>query len=378
MSIKLRHRLERYFNGLWYETSGDHWLWSPLSKLYRKAAVKKRLTSSYGHALENYHNQQHHHYPPVLVVGNITVGGTGKTPLVIFLIEHLRAQGYSVGVLSRGYGGDSDRYPLLLDNDCSPQEAGDEPFMIFERTGVCLVVDPDRMRGLAKLAQHADLDVVISDDGLQHYKLPRQYEIAVIDGERGVGNGHCLPAGPLREPVSRLQTVDAIVVNGAPSDDLQQILKQQIAAAQAPEMAGEDSCRDSGPARLNMTLKPQTFIDLHGQPADLTAMATRFANDADRPIALCAIGNPQRFFSTLESLDIQADTHIFPDHHAFTPSDLEPFLGRALIMTEKDAIKIRRILPPQRRGDAYFLAINAELDEDLVGVIMARIRQGIH
>ncbi|MCG8317086.1 MAG: tetraacyldisaccharide 4'-kinase [Pseudomonadales bacterium] len=345
----IRTFLENYFNQQWYEQwyegTAKHWLWSPLSKVYERQIRKRRqqyLERKSQGVLEN--------LPPVLVVGNITVGGTGKTPLVIYLIEHLRAIGLRVGVVSRGYGGRSENYPVLVSDDSKPAQVGDEPYMIFQRTGVPIVVDPKRLNALRFLANHDSFDLIISDDGLQHYQLPRQFEIVVLDGKRGMGNGGCLPLGPLREPLDRLLHIDAVVVNGEPSADC------------------KNSLARLGRGYFNMQLQPQQFIDLYGNPKSLQAF-----NEQTDIHAIAGIGNPQRFFDTLAAMGIQYTQQAFPDHHAYTKDELLAFRGKTLLMTEKDAVKARQVLPPQAWAKAFYLAVTAELSGDLINDIIISV-----
>lgn len=348
----LRHVIEQYFNRRWYQQADRHWFWSPLSRLVERKARERRrqFLEDGGRPLIEARVTR---VPPVLVVGNITVGGTGKTPLVIYLIEHLRAQGMKVAVISRGYGGKAPQYPYILDDDSTPAIAGDEPVMIYQRTGVTLVVDPMRRRALQWLAENGDFDLVISDDGLQHYELPRQYEIVVIDGSRGIGNGACLPAGPLREPADRLANVDAVVINGAPDQALRQRLHHL------------------GVPAFEMHLEPQGFISLLGEPKSLMGFS---AAEQDSMSAIAAIGNPQRFFNTLSAIGLHPKTRPYPDHHGFSEDDFVALGSGVLLMTEKDAVKVRHILPTKHRHQAYYLAVTAMLNDDLIGDIIARFK----
>ncbi|MFV0277098.1 MAG: tetraacyldisaccharide 4'-kinase, partial [Parahaliea sp.] len=203
--MSLASRLQRD----WYQGAAWLWLLRPLEALYRGLGAlrrwlyRRRLLSSYRASV------------PVVVVGNITIGGTGKTPVVIALVEALRAAGARPGVVSRGYGGRAPHYPLVLVAGVSAAEAGDEPLLIFQRSGVPCAVAPDRPAAVRALEGGDGVDIIISDDGLQHYALGRDCEIAVLDSERGTGNGFCLPAGPLREPVSRLAAVDYVLYRGS-------------------------------------------------------------------------------------------------------------------------------------------------------------------
>lgn len=246
---------------------------------------------------------------PVIVVGNITAGGTGKTPLVSALARAARQRGLRPAIISRGYRARPASLPWLVTADQDSRFSGDEPLLLARETGVPVVIDPDRRRALEFVVSEFDADLVISDDGLQHYNLPRSYEIVVVDGQRGLGNGHCLPAGPLREPASRLDDVDMVVINGTGKPGISGVL---------------------------MTLEP-------GDPRPLTGGAAvplnEFLERHPEVSALAGIGNPQRFFAMLETLGFQVDGHPFADHHRFRPADLDFATGKTLLMTEKDAVK---------------------------------------
>ena len=246
---------------------------------------------------------------PVAVVGNLTAGGNGKTPVVIWLVEQLQQRGSRVGVVSRGYGGNAASYPLLLSNDTSTAEAGDEPVLIFQRTGAPVAVSPARREAVQALLHAHDLQLIITDDGLQHYKLARDKEIVVIDGERRFGNGWWLPAGPMRERASRLRSVDAIIVNGG--------------IAQAGE--------------IPMQLRPGLAVNLRsGERRDVASF--------DNVVAMAGIGHPPRFFATLESCGVlPVKTVALADHQALTQASVSALVNpqQTLLMTEKDAVKCR-------------------------------------
>ncbi|HHJ4502596.1 tetraacyldisaccharide 4'-kinase [Raoultella ornithinolytica] len=246
---------------------------------------------------------------PVAVVGNLTAGGNGKTPVVIWLVEQLQQRGIRVGVVSRGYGGKAASYPLLLSNDTSTAEAGDEPVLIFQRTGAPVAVSPARREAVQALLHAHDLQLIITDDGLQHHKLARDKEIVVIDGERRFGNGWWLPAGPMRERASRLRSVDAIIVNGG--------------IAQAGE--------------IPMQLRPGLAVNLRsGERRDVASF--------DNVVAMAGIGHPPRFFATLESCGVlPVKTVALADHQALTQTSVSALVNpqQTLLMTEKDAVKCR-------------------------------------
>ena len=230
------------------------------------------------------------------------MGGTGKTPLVAWLAEHLIKQGFKPGIISRGYGGSATNWPIQVSPESDPVLVGDEPVMLAKRTGCPLWVGPDRPATAKALLAASDCDIIISDDGLQHYALERDLEIAVIDGERGLGNGFCLPAGSLRERPARLAQVDLVVSNG-PSEL----------------------------AEHQMTLEP-------GQLVNLTAEASKVELDEFQGLSvhgMAGIGNPGRFFKTLQLSGLRVFEHPFPDHHAFTEAEINPDDELPVIITRK-------------------------------------------
>jgi tetraacyldisaccharide 4'-kinase len=282
---------------------------------------------------------------PVVIVGNITVGGSGKTPLVAALGRALGERGFRPGVVSRGYGRDRvDDVPLLVDPHDDPQRVGDEP-LLLARAGCVVAVARDRVAaGRALLARHPTCNVIIADDGLQHYRLERTVEIAVVDAARALGNGLLLPAGPLREPATRLDEVDAVV---AFSTD-------PIRAA---------------PARANaftMTLSAGDFARV-ANPGT-TAPASAFLGSDVHAVA--GIGDPARFFAQLAALGIRAIAHPFPDHHRFSAADLAFAGARAVLMTEKDAVKCESFADER----CWYLPVRAEVDDALVALVEKRIR----
>lgn len=302
----------------WYDGHPALTLLRPLEWLYRRVVDGKRARFVAGEGTI--------YQPPVplIVVGNITVGGTGKTPMILWLIEHCRRRGLRVGVVSRGYGAKPPQLPWRVRADQAAALAGDEPLLIVQRNGVPLMIDPDRSRAVQALLVTEKLDLILSDDGLQHYRLARDLELVLIDAVRGLGNGRCLPAGPLREPIERLQSVDGVLYNGA----------------------GED--RDNGFA---FRLQPTALVNLltgERKPVD-------HFPPGQAVHAVAGIGNPQRFFNTLETLHWQPVPHAFADHAEYSAGALsfEPTLP--LVMTEKDAVKCRAFAAP----DWWYLAVDA-------------------
>lgn len=287
---------------------------------------------------------------PVVVVGNITAGGTGKTPLVVAVVEALAAAGRHPGVVSRGYGRvpptDADPHGVVrvLPGMATPEHFGDEPVLIARRTGVPVYLSPDRPAAArALLAAHPEVDVLVSDDGLQHYALARDVEIAVVDGERRFGNGLPLPAGPLREPVARLRTVDAVVVNGGHSDE--------VPAAR----------------QFAMRLGGERFVSFAGQ--DLAPDEFALAARGHRVAAVAGIAHPARFFGHLERLGIAAERHPFPDHHHFRPEDLRLPAAEVIVMTEKDAVKCAAFADAR----IWFLRVDAALPPAFDAFLLDRL-----
>ncbi|BDH46482.1 tetraacyldisaccharide 4'-kinase [Salmonella enterica subsp. enterica serovar Choleraesuis] len=275
---------------------------------------------------------------PVVVVGNLTAGGNGKTPVVIWLVEQLTRRGIKVGVVSRGYGGKAEHYPLLLNANTTTAEAGDEPVLIHQRTGAPVAVAPKRAEAVAAMLKAHAPEIIITDDGLQHYALARDCEIVVIDGVRRFGNGWWLPAGPMRERAGRLNSVDAVIVNGGKPQD------------------GE----------LAMRLAP-------GLAVNLLTGERRPVAELSEAVAMAGIGHPPRFFATLESCGVSlTKTIALGDHQAITAEAIAAFCpsGTTLLMTEKDAVKCRAFAQP----NWWYLPVDAELSEPQAGLLIERLR----
>lgn len=280
---------------------------------------------------------------PVVVVGNINVGGTGKTPLVLWLAGFLRQHGFHPGIISRGYGGGADRV-MPVDAGCDSAAVGDEPLLLAKKGGCPVWVGRDRVAaGEALLSAHPECDVLLSDDGLQHYRLARDVEIVVVDAERRFGNGLPLPAGPLREGISRLHSVDAVVVNGA---------GLQSGAPLRNEFA--------------MQLEGRVFYNLRNPDRHVEAESLR----GRKLHALAGIGNPGRFFAHLRGLDLEFEEHAFPDHFAYRPQDLGYDGAEALLMTEKDAVKCGGFADERY----WALAVNAVLPPAFGQMIVQKLR----
>ncbi len=324
----------------WYQPNVMTWLilpfLLPLSWLYCAVAIVRRklyqlnIKKSYAAKV------------PLLVVGNIVAGGSGKTPLLISLCEYIKAHGYKPGVVSRGYGGSETGIRQLADSD-SAELVGDEPLLIQQRTQVPVVIGADRVAAVNYLLQNNQCDIVLSDDGLQHYRMQRNLEIAVVDASRLFGNGFCLPAGPLREKISRLQEVDLVVYNGVVSN------------AEAAK-SNHEIC--------SYLLEFTEFIHLtKGNSVQPEHFAGRSVH------AVAGIGNPNRFFMQLRENDIKLTEHAFADHHVYQQSDFSDWQNECIIMTEKDAVKCRHLSLP----DAWLVRIDAEMSETLMAQLEAKV-----
>ena len=319
---------------LWFEQrrlSPALWPLLPLAGVFSLAAALKRR------------NARPERLPvPVVVVGNITVGGAGKTPLTIWLARQLKENGWRPGIVSRGYGG-KNAAPRAVTHSAMPAEVGDEPILLARRSGVPVWVGRDRAAaGQALLAAQPEVNLILCDDGLQHYRLGRDVELAVFDG-RGAGNGWRLPVGPLREPLSRIAAVDAVICNGLPDARL---------PAEVPSFA--------------MRLLPGRFyrLDEPQRRCEATDLAGK------KLYALAGIGDPGRFFRTLEGLGLACEAHPFPDHHAYVASDLAFAKGGILLMTEKDAVKCAGLTA----GETWVLPVEAELSPALIEHIQEKLR----
>lgn len=333
-----RGGLERWITGVWYSASAWRYPLLPLSWLYRLLVALRRAAYRIGFI------RSHRGAQPVVVVGNLTVGGTGKTPLVLWLVEALRERGMRPAVISRGYGAEVGPWPVRVTARTPATSCGDEPALIARRAGVPVVVHPDRVAALRSLSPE-DADVVISDDGLQHLRLARDYEIVVLDGRRGLGNSEMLPAGPLREPYARLQQVDAVVVNGGEVDGLGMRLEATALV-----------CPATGAREL------------------LSGWIGR------RVAALAGIGDPERFFTMLGALGLEVvERRALPDHAPLGPDELGFPDHEFVVMTEKDAVRGWERLSSQH----WYLEVTARLYDEvqvqsLLEDLMRSLRTGPH
>ncbi len=328
-------RLERH----WYRPErGLSLVLTPLELLFALLSALRRLCYRLGFA------KSEHPGVPVVIIGNINVGGVGKTPLTLALIQSFQQHGIQVGLVSRGYGG-THREPCEVTSETPASLVGDEP-LLLAASGAPVVVGRDRVAAARKLVErHPGLDLILSDDGLQHYRLARDLELVVMEGSRGVGNGHLLPNGPLREPVSRLERIDALVVNG-------------------PDIAGVPL-----PAAIpcfTMTLQASDCY----LASDPSVRATPAAFAGKRVVALAGIGHPERFFATARGLGIElAATHAFPDHHPFGAGDI-PSDADVVLVTAKDAVKLRHL----NHARLWVLPVQAVVEPDLAGWITTRLK----
>ncbi len=321
----------RIIEKAWYDKR-HIWVWLllPLMCLFACISALRRLAFRHGLLSKN------RVAAPVIVVGNISVGGTGKTPLVIFLCDFLRQQGYHPGVVSRGYGGKLTQYPGLVTASSTALEVGDEPLLINNRVNCPVVVDPDRSRGAQYLVDKHKCDLIICDDGLQHYRLQRDIEIALLDGQRRLGNGQLVPVGPLREGPWRLQQVDLVVNNGGPVQQGEHL----------------------------MSLQPGQVVNVkYGNQSQSLKSFTLPV------IAAAGIGNPSRFFATLKSKGVRLKKELaFVDHHKFTAGDLP---DETVLMTEKDAVKCANFASERW----WYLPVNAVMTEEFKQALLKKLRQ---
>ena len=316
MNTTWRHVRER----IWYGRHPAAILLAPVGRLYqacawaRRAAYTSGLFSVYRAAV------------PIIVVGNISVGGTGKTPLVIWLACKLQEFGFRPGIIARGYRGVANSWPQQVRPDSDPVAVGDEAVLIAKRSGLPVAVGPNRGDAIEALRKHSGVNIVVSDDGLQHYAMARDIEVAVIDGIRRFGNGACMPAGPLREPVTRLDRVDLIVTNG-------------LAAR------GEF---------------PMRYVAGHAHHVNETLESVAFEVFTPKTVhAVAGIGNPDRFFALLKRSGFRITAHAFPDHHRFAEADLDFGDRNPVLMTEKDAVKCERFHDDR----LWYVPVDAELPD---------------
>ena len=334
-----------WIHRVWYEQASLGWLLLPLSAFYWIISGCRRLFYKSGIL------RTHHAPVPVIVVGNITAGGTGKTPTVIWLSRLLAERGFSPGIVSRGYGGSQSKSPMRVDANSEAAVVGDEPVLLARRSQCPVVVDADRVRAAAMLVDDG-VDIIVADDGLQHYRLARDYEICVIDGSRGLGNRRLLPAGPLRESPQRLHDVDQLLVNGR------------------LRTSAEISVAEQNAIPFELEVTEASRLD-----GSLSRPIERFAGTTVHAVA--AIGNPGRFFDLLRAQGIQVIEHAYPDHAPITTAELDFGDDFEVFMTEKDAVKLGRSI-----GDRYwYVPVELQMDPvcalPLIEQIESRLRSGM-
>lgn len=317
---RLNDRLEGLAEEVWYADHSLKYALIPLSWLFQIVVLIRRIAYSAGVFPTRRVNV------PVIVIGNITVGGTGKTPLTIWLAKHLQQKGLKPGIISRGYGGVKSNTPQQVRADSHPSQVGDEPLILVRNTGAPVAVCANRFRAAEALIEHHQVDVVISDDGMQHFGLARDLEIVVIDGARRLGNGLCLPAGPLREPASVLQHIELIVANGTSR------------RGEHPMEYEAKSLR-----RVNNPLETIAIEHFKGQSVN----------------AVAGIGNPKRFFSLLSNLGMQVKRFPNPDHYDYQAGDLDFSDQLPVVMTEKDAVKCSDFA----HDNCWYLPIEAKMND---------------
>lgn len=321
---------EQRLQQIWYNRNGMSQALRPLSWLFCSVVFIRRLM----YRLQLFKTTRLG--VPVIVVGNLTVGGTGKTPLVIAVVKCLQRAGYRPGIISRGYGGKARAWPQQVRPDSDPVMVGDEPILISRHTQCPMAVGPDRVMAGKALLEHADCDIIVCDDGLQHYALARDVEVMVVDGVRRFGNGFCLPAGPLREPVSRKEEVDLIVTNGTTVHN-----------------------------EYNMAYQGTMLVNLLNQ--NTTRQLDGLAGQ--RVHAVAGVGHPERFFATLKQAGLNVQAHAFADHHLYSQHDLKFDDDDPVIMTEKDAVKCIRFA----RHNIWYLPIEAVLNNKFESQLLNRI-----
>lgn len=355
----------------WTQTTWKTKLLSPLSKWVCRHAQKRY--ANFVAAKQSKPSGQN--LLDVCVVGNLVVGGSGKTPFIIWLVNELKQKGIKVGIVSRGYGGKSKTWPQLVTALSDPKWVGDEPVMLAKTLRVPVAVSPKRLEAVRLLSATTDCDWLISDDGLQHFAMPRKCEVVLVDAQRMFGNEYCLPAGPLREPIERLSQVDAWILNGS-----------------GGTLALANLCKAH-----SMSTKP--LAEMHLQPVCLRnvlyphwvlELKVLQGSEVD---ALAGIGNPQRFFQSLRDLGAKVSEHPFADHQAFSVEDLQKFrqfnrpvkdshpalsvqqktLENGLIMTHKDAVKCEPIAQQLQADNWWYLEISPRVDAKILSLIIEKM-----
>lgn len=322
--------IKKYLLESWYQIHPLRWLLSPISTLFRIAITLRQLC--YKSKIFGRHSLP----VPVIIIGNINIGGAGKTPLVIWLAQKLQKYGFKPGIISRGYGGISKRYPLLVSKDSDPKDVGDEPVIIARYIDCPIAVSPKRIEASTAVIKHFNCNIIISDDGLQNYSFNRNIEIVVVDAERTFGNKYCLPSGPLREPTSRLRYIDFLVCNGESNNYLFNIT---ISANKA--------------INITDTSIQKSMIEFSGQDAH----------------GIAGIGHPKRFFNLLTKFGINIMPHEFNDHYYFQSHDINFNDNRMILMTEKDAVKCQYFAS----DNMWYIPIKASVNGKLNQLIIKKL-----
>jgi tetraacyldisaccharide 4'-kinase len=316
----------------WYQDKKWVWLLLPFSLLFFCVSRLRKLLFNIGLLSSEKPNAF------VIIVGNISVGGNGKTPTVIAIAEYLTKQGYRCGILSRGYGGSQSSFPHLVQSSDDSGVVGDEPKLMQHRLSCPVVIDPKRVRGAKYLVESLQCDVIICDDGLQHYALKRDFEVVVMDG-RGLGNGLLMPMGPLRESASRLRHVDVLLFNGKRNENIE----------------------FESPATATMVLEPEPWRNVKTGQEDVSLLV-------ESPTAIAGIGDPNRFFNTLTSMGITCSKTIpYPDHYAYTNTDIPEGM---VLMTEKDAVKCQSFA----HDNCWYLPVSGNISENIYTLIDNKLK----
>lgn len=326
MSSREVGKLHHFVHHLWYGGSRLAFVLLPLSWLY--GIVVRLMRRWVSETL---------YVSPIIVIGNLTVGGTGKTPVVMHMVRLLQADGIKPGIVSRGYGGHIAKYPHIVEPDDTAEQVGDEVKLLYEKTDCPIVISPNRRKAVHKMLAHYKVDVILSDDGLQHFQMPRQMEIIIIDGKRMFGNGFLLPAGPLREPTQRLTDAWFVLINGG--------------------------------RQRNFRLAPKMVVNMQ------SGEERPFNCFAGHKIHACAgIGNAQSFFEILHTTGALVQTHEFPDHHSYTREDLVFGDDRPIVMTEKDEIKCRAFAT----GNMWVLQTDMHMHPSIEATLVSATRNAIN
>ncbi len=330
----MKQRFSRWLQDVWYKEMYISAAFMPISMVYDDIMRFRAFLYRFGV------KKKTKLAVPIVIVGNITVGGTGKTPLILWMARFLKEQGYKPGIISRGYGGSAETWPQWVDQQSKPDLVGDEAVLMAKHADCPIAVGPERPKAAQMLLDKSDCDIILSDDGLQHYALERDIEIIVVDGQRRFGNGYVLPCGPLRESTERLHKVDLVIVNGQAEEE------------------NEFSMFMEGDIAINLVTKEQKLLsDFHYIPSH----------------ALAGIGNPNRFFALLEQKNIAIEKHAFLDHYKYTEADINFNDDKAVLMTEKDAVKCFDFASEKH----WFVPVKAKPQQQFIDKLLTLIKEKI-